>query len=135
MLGEFDNRLDHRQKRRVAEGDGAEHDVLGQFRSLALDHQHALGGAREHKVELGCFHLVGSRIQHVFAVDVADASAGDRAKERNAGQRQGRRATDHGDHIGIVLKVVAQHSRDHLDLVAEPLWEQWTQRAVDQAAG
>ena len=36
----------------VAEFDGAEHDVLGQLLRLGLDHQHALGGAGDHQVEL-----------------------------------------------------------------------------------
>ena len=35
--------------------------------------------------------------------------------------------------IRIVLKVMAQHGHDHLDLVAEPMREQRTDRAVDQA--
>ena len=36
----------------VAEGDGAEHDLLGQLLRLALDHQHAFGGAGDDEVEL-----------------------------------------------------------------------------------
>ena len=67
-------------------------------------------------------------------IDIADAAAGDGAEERNAGQGQRGRAADQGDHIGVVLEVMAQHGGDHLHLVAEPLREQRADRPVDQAA-
>ena len=47
------------------------------------------------------------RVQHVLAVDVADAGAGDRAEEGDAGERQRGGAADHGDDVGVVLQVVA----------------------------
>ena len=37
--------------------------------------------------------------------------------------------------VGLVLAVVGQDLRDHVDLVVEALGEQRTDRAVDQAAG
>ena len=114
---------------------GAQHDLLGQFARLAFHHQHALGGAGDHQLEVGVLHLLDGRVQDVLAVLEADAGGGDRAEERDAGQRQRRRATDHGDDVGIVLEVVAEHGRDHLDLVAEALREQRAHRAVDKAAG
>ncbi len=79
------------------------------------------------------FDLVGGRVEDVLAVLVADAGGGDRAEERNAGQRQRGRAADHGDDVGVVLQVVAQHGGDDLDLIAEALGEQRADRPVDQA--
>ena len=117
----------------MAEGDGAEHDVLGQLLRLGLHHQHALGGAGHHQVELRALHLVGGRVEDVLAVLIADAGGGDRAEERDAGQRQRGRAADHGDDVGVVLQVVAEHGGDDLDLVAETLGEQRADRPVDQA--
>ena len=133
MLGQFDDRLDHRLEAGVAEGDGAEHDFLGELLRLGLHHQHAFGGAGDHQVELAALHLVGGRVQDVLAVLIADAGGGDRAEERDAGQRQRGRAADQGDDVGVVLQVVAEHGGDDLDLVAEAVGEQRADRAVDQA--
>ena len=117
----------------MAEGDGAEHDVLGQLLRLGFHHQHAFRGAGDHQVELAVFNLRGGRVEDVLAVVVADAGGGDRAEERDAGQRQRGRAADQGDDVGVVLQVVAEHGGDDLDLVAEALGEQRADRAVDQA--
>ena len=102
----------------MPEGDGAEHDLLGQLLGLGFDHQHALAGAGDDQIELRARQLVERRVQHVFAVDVADPAAADRAHERDAGNRQGRRGADHRDDVGVVLQIVAQHGADDLRLVA-----------------
>ena len=83
---------------------------------------------------LRALHLLGGRVEDVLAVLVADAGGGDRAEERDAGQRQRGRAADQGDDVGIVLQVVAQHGGDDLHLVAEAFREQRADRPVDQAA-
>ncbi len=135
VLGQLDDGLDHRLHVLVAEGHGAEHGVLGQLLRLALDHEHALGRAGDDEVELGAFHLGRGRVEHILAVHVADAGRGHGAEERDAGQRQRRRAADHGDHVGVVLQVMAEHGGDDLHLVAEPFREQRADRAVDEPAG
>ena len=134
VLGQFDDRLDHRLEAHVAEGDGAEHDILGQFLRLGLHHQHALDGAGHHQVELAALGLRGGRIEDVLPVLIADAGRGDRAEERDTGQGQRGGAADHGDDVGVVLQVVAEHGGDDLHLVAEALGEQRADRPVDQAA-
>jgi hypothetical protein len=52
LLGELDDRVDHRLEAAVAEHDGAEHDVLGQLLGFRLDHQHGVGRAGDDEVEL-----------------------------------------------------------------------------------
>jgi len=84
VLGQFDDRLDHRLECLVAEVDGAEHDLLGQFVRLGLHHQHALGGAGDHQVELGFGQLLGGRVEQVLAISIADAGGADRTEERDA---------------------------------------------------
>ena len=91
------------------------------------------GGAGDDEVELAALHLLDGRVEDVLAVDIADAGGADRAEERNARQRQGGRAADQRDDVGVVLQVVAQHGGDDLDLVAEAVGEQRADRAVDQA--
>ena len=119
----------------MPEGHGAEHDVLAQLLRLGLDHQHALGGAGEHQIELAGGQLGGGGVQDVGTGLVAHAGGGDGAEERDAGEGERRRAADHGDHVRVVLHVMAEHGGDHLDLVAEALREQRADRAVDEAGG
>jgi hypothetical protein len=42
-------------------------------------------------------------------------------------------AADHGDDVGIVLEVMAEHAADHQDFVLEALEEERADRAIDQA--
>jgi hypothetical protein len=63
----------------MAEHDRAEHDIFGQFVGFRLDHQHGVRGAGDDQIEFAFLHLVDMRVEHILAVDVADARAADRA--------------------------------------------------------
>ena len=78
-------------------------------------------------------HLVERRVEHVFAVDEADAGGADRAHERGARQRQRGRGRDQRQNVGIVLKIVRQRGDDDLRFAAPAVGEQRTDRAIDQA--
>ena len=116
----------------VPERDRAEHDILGKLLGLQFDHQHALAGAGDDKIELRARQLVEGRVQYIFAVDVADAATADRAHERDAGQRQRRRAADHRHDVRVVLEIVAQNGADDLRLIEETRHEKRPDRPVDQ---
>ena len=73
------------------------------------------------------------RVEHVFAVDVADAGRADRAHEGQARNGQRRRHGDHRHDIGIIFQVVGQHLRHHQRFVAIAVGEQRADGAVDQA--
>ena len=133
LLGELDDRLDHRLEMPVAEHHGAEHHVFGQFLGFGFDHQHGVAGAGDDEVELALGHLVDQRVEHIFAVDEADARGADRAHEGRARQRQRGGRGDQRENVGIVLHVVRERGDDHLGLVAPAVGEQRTDRAVDQA--
>ena len=81
LLGQFDDRIDHRLEMAVAEHHGAEHDVFVELLGFQFHHQHGVGGAGDDQVELGFDHLVERRVEHVFVVDEADAGGADRALE------------------------------------------------------
>ena len=119
----------------VAEHHRAEHHVLGQLLRLRLDHQHRVLGAGDDQVELRLLELRRGRVEHVLAVDVADARGADRAVERNAGERQRRRDADHRRDVGIDFRIDRHDRRDDLDFVVEAVREQRPDRAVDQARG
>ena len=133
LLGQFDDRLDHRLEVAVAEHHGAEHDVFVEFLGFRFHHQHGVGGAGDDQIKLGLEHFVERRVEHIFVVGEADAGGTDRALEGRAGNRQRRGGGDQGDDIGIVFHVVRQHGHDHLGFVAPAVDEQRTDRAVDQA--
>ena len=77
--------------------------------------------------------LVG--IEHVLAVDVADARRADRAVERHARQHQRRRRADHRRDVGIDFGIDRHHRRDDLHFVVEAVREQRPDRPVDEARG
>ncbi len=135
LLGELDDRLDHRLEVPVAEHHGAEHDLLGQLLGFRFHHQHGVLGAGDDEIELALLHLVDGRVEHVFVVDEGDARAADRAHEGRAGERERGRRRHHRDDVGIVLLIVRQHGDDHLGVAAPAVGEQRTDRAVDQARG
>ena len=58
LLGELDDRLDHRLEMPVAEHHGAEHDVLGQLFCFRLHHHHGVLRAGDDEIELALGHLV-----------------------------------------------------------------------------
>ena len=58
LLGEFDDRLDHRLEMPVAEHHGAEHDVFGELFRFRFDHQHRVLRAGDDEIELALGHLV-----------------------------------------------------------------------------
>ncbi len=134
LLGELDDRLDDRLEMPVAEHHGAQHHVFRQFLGFGLDHQHGVGGAGDHEIEFAVGHLVDQRIQHIFAVDEADACGADRAHEGDAGQRQRGGGGNQRENVGIVLHVVRERGDDDLGLVAPAIGKQRTDRTIDQAA-
>ena len=125
----------------MAELDRAEHLGLGELVGLGLDHHHRVLGAGDDQVEplLGVvaqlLHVVDGRVQHVGAVDEADARRADRAHERHAREGQRGGGGDHADDVGVVLHVVGEHGGDDLDLVLEAVDEQRADRPVDQPRG
>ena len=133
LLGQLDDRLDHRLEMAMAEHHGAEHDVFVELLGFRFHHQHGVGGAGDNQVELGFDHLVERGIEHVFVIGEADAGCANRALERRAGNRQRGGSGDQRQNVGIVFHVMRQHGDDDLGLVAPAVDEQRADRAVDQA--
>ena len=71
----------------VAEHDRAQHDVFRQFHGFGFDHQHGGFGAGDDQIQRRILQLGIGRVEHVFAVDEADARGAHRTVERQAGQR------------------------------------------------
>ncbi len=119
----------------VAEHHGAQHDVLGQFLGLGLDHQHGGLGTGHHQVQLGALQLGLGGIEHVLAVHVADAGGAQGTVEGQAGQGQGGGSAEHGGNVGIHLCIGGHHGGDDLHFIEEAVREKRTDGPVDQAGG
>jgi hypothetical protein len=63
MLGQLDDRVDHRLERAMGEHHGAEHDLFGKLLGFGLDHQHAFLGAGDDEVERTRLELDLGRVQ------------------------------------------------------------------------
>ena len=135
VLGQFDDRVDHRLDSGVTEHDALEHLVFAQFLDFGFDHHDRVAGGGDDEIHPGLLHLVQRRVEDVFAVDHADAHAADRAHEGSAGQHEGGGSGDQGDDVGIVLEVMGEDGADDLHFVLEALDEQRPDRTVDQARG
>ena len=119
----------------VAEGQRLEHLLLADLAPAGLHHEDGVLGAGDHQLERGGRELLVGRIGHEPPVDERDANGSDRSQERYARQRHRSRGAHHGQHVRIVLVVRGEHEVDDLQLVAEALGEQRTERPIDQAAG
>jgi hypothetical protein len=102
------------------------HQRLG----FAAGEQRRAVGARQHAVA----DLDGAHGAGVAAVDARLAGrSADRAIERNAGDSQGSRGTDHRSDVRIGLFAGGDDGADNLHFVHEAFWEQRTDRTVDQS--
>ncbi len=133
LFGQFDDRIDHRLHALVCKTERLEHLLFAELFHFRLDHHDGVGGAGDDEIEIAGLHLLNGRVQHRLAVDPADAAGGDRAHERNAGNGQRGGGGDHGQQIGFVFIVPAQHRDDHLYFVLEAIDEERADRAIDQA--
>ncbi|MCY1170581.1 hypothetical protein D9M73_106600 [compost metagenome] len=134
LFGQIDDEVDGFAARRVRELHGTEHDLFGKLLGFGFNHHHGFTGRGDDEIEIAFLDLVERRVEHIFAIDIADARCADRAHERHARNGQRSRGGDHGEHVGLILAIIAEHLADHVDLVVEPFGEQRADRAVDQAA-
>ena len=91
--------------------------------------------ARDNDVEHGTLELAPARERDPLAVDQGQASATDRAGERQASDLGGHGGgVDRQDVVGVI-RVDRQDGLDDLNLVTQALDEAGAQRAVDEAGG
>ena len=133
FVSQFVDRVDRSLHLLVAEHHRAQHDVFGQFHGFGLDHQHGGFGAGDDQIQRRVLQFGVGRVEHVFAVDEADAGGAHRAVERQAGQRQRGGGADQGGNVGVDFGIGGHHRGDDLHFVEEAFRKQRADRAVDQA--
>ncbi|SCD23017.1 hypothetical protein BR141012304_10577 [Brucella inopinata] len=132
-FGKLDDRIDHRLEALVAEHDGAEHDIFGQFLRFRFDHQNRFRRTGNHQIELGFRHFIDIRVQDIFAIDITDARAADRPHERHARNGEGSRCRNHRQDVRVVFQIVLENGNDDLRVVLVAVNEKRADRTVDQA--
>ena len=115
--------------------DGVGHHRLRQDLRPCLNHHHRVAGPRHDQVQLALVELAVRGIRHELAVDATDTHRADRPRERDRADRQRRRSAVDGQDVRVVLLVRGEDREDHLDVIAEALGEERTQRTVREAHG
>ncbi|MNL02136.1 hypothetical protein D3C87_1226350 [compost metagenome] len=132
-FSELDDRVDNRLEAAMAEHDGAEHDVFVEFLGFRLHHQDGVLRAGNNQIQNRFIHLIKMRVQNIFAVDIANARAADRAHERNARQCERSGCGNHRQNVRVIFEVVLNDRYDNLRVVLVAFRKQRADRAVDQA--
>ena len=113
--------------------EGVDDVVFGDEARLAFHHgQGGLAGS-EDDVEVALPALAVGGVEDELAVDAPDAAADDGSVEGQARHVQGGRGAGHGEDVGIVFLIGGEHRGQHLDVLHEPLGEERTDGAVDEA--
>ena len=117
--------------------DRAKHGGFVDFSSADFDHVDAVLVAREHKVEIGEFHLrlrwIDNEAFTLLGDDATNAHGGDWPEVGRIGEIERAACGGAGDDICIVLTVVAHDPGLQLDFVAETLRKQRTDRTIHHA--
>ena len=114
---------------------GLDNGFLGNLAGAGLDHHDGVLRAGDDEVEVAFGGLGEGGVDHVLAIDAADADAADGAVEGDVANAEGRAGADGDERVGLVLAVGGEGGGDDLDLVAEALGEERAQAAVGQAHG
>ncbi len=123
---------DDRLKRLVTKGQRFDHHIFGDLVSRRLDHDDGLARPGETQVKGAISHFGNGGVGHKLAVDIADANCADRPIPGYIGDGQrGAGGIDRHD-VQMMNAVGRQGGNDHLYLVAHPIGEKRTQRAVGQ---
>ena len=118
----------------MSELNRAEEIFLGDLVTAAFDHHDAVEGTRHDDVHAAGFVLRQRGVDDVSAVLIApDANRGDVLGERNVGNGEGRAGRAHGQNVGVEFAIDREHRRHDHDVVAEAVFEERTDRAVDLA--
>src|SRR6478609_8088462 len=130
--------LDQRENRLsllVREEQRVDQLLLAALVRAAFDHHDRVFADGDRDIEIGCGGLLERRVDDQLAVDARHADADDRAGPRDVGDVQRRTGAGHGQHVGGVHLVRAEHGGDDLGVLLEALGKQGSQRAIHQARG
>ena len=89
----------------MAENHRTEHNVFRQNIRFRLDHQYGRLCTGDNEIKATILKLRLGRIEYVLVIDVTHARSANRSIERNTGNRQRRRSTDHCRDVRIDLRV------------------------------
>ncbi len=117
-----------------AETHRGHHVFFFRFVAFRFDHRGVCGRADDDEIEVAFVARLVRRVDHPFAADAADADTADRTGPRNVGHAERDRRADHRRHVVVVFFIERERRKDDLDFVADLLFEERADRAVDHAA-
>ena len=109
--------------------------LFGALLRFAFDHDDLIFLAGVDQFDFAFLHLFDGRIGDELPVDVSDADRTDRSLERQIGEAERRRCSEHVQRVGIIFPVIGEHESVDLHLVKEPFREERTKRTVGHAHG
>ena len=133
FFGHANTRINHRLELFMAKHHSAQHHIFRQFIGFRFHHQHSVLRAGDNQIKRCFFHLLNRRIEHIFAIDKANTGAANRPLKRHTGNRQSGRDGNQSDNIGVIFKVMADHSGNHLRFVFKAFDKKRADRTVNQA--
>ena len=89
----------------MAENHRTEHNVFRQNIRFRLDHQYGRLCTGDNEIKATILELRLGRIKYVLVIDVTHARSANRSIERNTGNRQRRRSTDHCRDVRVDLRI------------------------------
>src|SRR6056297_335001 len=114
----------------------AQHLVFGEALGFRLNHQNRIFSAGNNHIQQGGLQLFEGRVQEVTAlIGVAHTGRTNGAIERDTGDGKRSRSSQHRSDIRILVLAGGHNRGDDLNFVHEAVWEQRTNRTVDQAGG
>ena len=116
----------------VAEHNGVEHLFFRHFLGAGFDHHDGVEGAGDGQMHAAFGALGFCWVDDEFIADETNADASDRTHEWGAGQMQRCGGADHGAHVWFVVCFHREHGGDDLNVTTIALWEERTDRTVDE---
>src|SRR2546425_83080 len=105
------------------------------FSGARLHHDDAVVAAGHDEIDAALLPLLERGVDHVRAIDQADAHAGNRLGEGDFGDGERRRRAGDRQHVRVVLRIGGQNERDDLSLVSPASGEERANGTVDEPAG
>ena len=119
----------------VAELDGVGDFIFFDLPAAELDHVDEMAGAGDDEIHLAVFELLDGGVQDELSLDAADADVGRGDDQGNVADGDGGAGGDAGEDVRIVFAVEGENVELNLNFIHEPLGEERTKRAVDEAGG
>ena len=118
----------------VTEENGLQNNFLWQLISTSLNHHNCITGASNGQIQIRLLTLLNSRVDNKLPINTAYTHTGNRAHERNIRNSQSTGCTNHSCNLWCIVLLYGQYGSYNLYIISIALWEQRTNRTVNETA-